>query len=80
MNKENRISLREELGAIALLHQYGIDVSGVEFVGDYIDIIISQRYLNSRVLKHLAGIYQFRLQSFAFEDCSYFRLRIDKES
>lgn len=79
-NLENRICLREELGAISLLHQHGVHVDGLQFVGDYVDIVISERYLNSQVLNHLSGIYKFRLQSFALDDYPCFRLRIDKES
>jgi len=70
------IDLKGELEIISMLHHYGITVGGIQFLGDCVDIVINERYLNSKVLSHLAEHQVYRLQSFDDGFGGGFRIRL----
>lgn len=70
------IDLKGELEIISMLHHYGITVGGIQFLGDCVDVVINERYLNSKVLSHLAEHHVYRLQSFDDGFGGGFRIRL----
>lgn len=71
-----KIDLTTELSLINMLRLHGVDVSGVDFVGDCVDVVVSERYLSDVVLRHLTSHFGFRLQSFDDGRGGGFRIRL----
>lgn len=70
------IDLKRELDVVDILHHYGITVGGIDFVGDCVDVVVNERYLNSKVLSHLSEHHVYRLQSFDDGYGGGFRIRL----
>lgn len=73
-----KIDLVTEISLINMLRLHGVDVSGIEFVGDCVDVIICDRYITDIVLRHLTSHFRFRLQSFPSEGGGGFRIRLKR--
>lgn len=71
-----KMDLTTELSLINMLRLHDVEVSGIEFVGDFVDIVVSERFLSYIVLRHLVSNFNFRLESFDDGRGGAFRIRL----